>query len=274
MNNLISRTLSGIVYIGLFIGTILWHPSAYALVALAINAMAWFEGRRLLKFNNSNKPLQIIISAASFLLFVVWASNYLQYIQLDAIAISLVVLLVVFIIKIFIDKAFAIENEARTLLLFIYISLPLLLSVKLNLETFSNDYRIPLLLCILIFIWTNDTGAYVFGSLFGKHKFFVRISPKKSWEGVIGGFLSTILAAWIISIFNLKFDFAGWVVIALLVVTFSVLGDLFESQLKRSANIKDSGSVIPGHGGILDRIDSFLFVVPVVYLYLSVFDLL
>lgn len=117
-------------------------------------------------------------------------------------------------------------------------------------------------------LWTNDTGAYLAGRFFGKHKLFERISPKKTWEGSIGGGILTIGVAFILSVYFTNLDQTNWIVLAILVAVFGGLGDLVESMLKRSLNIKDSGNLLPGHGGILDRFDGLLLSIPFIYSYL------
>jgi phosphatidate cytidylyltransferase len=120
-------------------------------------------------------------------------------------------------------------------------------------------------------LWLNDTGAYFTGSLIGKHKLFERISPKKTWEGSIGGAVLAIATAYLASILFPQFSAWKWIGIGILTVIFGTLGDLVESALKRSLNIKDSGTILPGHGGILDRFDAVLVSVPFVFVFLSLF---
>jgi phosphatidate cytidylyltransferase len=138
------------------------------------------------------------------------------------------------------------------------------------------EYTHRVLLGILILVWINDTGAYIIGITMGRHRLMERISPKKSWEGAAGGAVLTLLAAWWMPRLMGMEDRSDWIVISLIVSVFGVLGDLTESLFKRNAGLKDSGSIIPGHGGILDRIDSILFVMPLslVYLLLSKLQIL
>ena len=153
----------------------------------------------------------------------------------------------------------------------LYVSVPLTLS---NLLVFGNngsdgyDYRI--ILGIFILVWINDSFAYISGILFGKHKLFKKISPKKTWEGFTGGLLFTLTGGYILSKFFHGIQTTDWIVIALLISVFGTYGDLTESMFKRNLDIKDSGNLIPGHGGILDRIDSLLFCIPVTLFYLLV----
>ena len=156
----------------------------------------------------------------------------------------------------------------------LYIAVPLALTIRLTLvvDPFSSmtQYNGLLLLAIFIFIWVNDTGAYLVGSRWGKRRLAPSISPKKSVEGSIGGLLLVLLSAVILRL--LLFPELSWLrilLIATVVAVFGTIGDLFESSLKRQAGVKDSGKLIPGHGGILDRIDSLLLAVPAVYLLLA-----
>ncbi len=118
-------------------------------------------------------------------------------------------------------------------------------------------------------IWVNDSFAFLVGKNFGKRKLFISVSPKKTQEGFLGGLVFALIAAFIISKFNTDFTVVNWLVIAVIVSVIGTIGDLVESKFKRQANIKDSGTIMPGHGGILDRLDSLLFAAPFVYLYIN-----
>ena len=140
---------------------------------------------------------------------------------------------------------------------------------------FLYDYNLAgemagskLVIAVIACIWINDIFAYLFGSQFGKHRLFERISPKKSWEGSIGGLVFTLLAAYLLSYFSNWISLKDAMAIATIVVIFGSLGDLIESMLKRQANVKDSGKILPGHGGVLDRFDATFFAVPFVFIYL------
>jgi phosphatidate cytidylyltransferase len=130
----------------------------------------------------------------------------------------------------------------------------------------SFNFHIPL--AFLIMLWANDTGAYLSGYFFGRTKLFERHSPKKTWEGFIGGVLIAAVAAYILSIYYHELSWDKWVIMAILIGCFGTLGDLVESMFKRSINIKDSGGILPGHGGLLDRFDGLLLSAPIVYGYL------
>jgi phosphatidate cytidylyltransferase len=158
---------------------------------------------------------------------------------------------------------------AFTLLGIIYIALPLSL-----LNCFFSPWAIPhkpdfaFLLGYFVLLWLNDTGAYLMGKATGKHLLFQRISPKKTWEGIAGGFIAGLLAAWGLSRFFTQLSPVHWLIMAVLIILFGTFGDLVESMLKRSMQVKDSGNLLPGHGGVLDRFDGVLLSAPVVYIYI------
>jgi phosphatidate cytidylyltransferase len=122
-----------------------------------------------------------------------------------------------------------------------------------------------------ILLWANDTGAYLIGISFGRHRLMERISPKKSWEGFFGGVIITALAAWFLSGWLGVINSTGWIIVSVIISIAGTYGDLIESMLKRSLGVKDSGAIMPGHGGFLDRFDSVIISFPMVYLYISLF---
>jgi len=126
-----------------------------------------------------------------------------------------------------------------------------------------------MLMAVFVTIWVNDTGAYVFGVTLGKHRMFERVSPKKSWEGFIGGGLTALLSGYVFSLIVPEISLIQWLIFSEIVVIFGTFGDLLESLMKRTIHVKDSGDVIPGHGGLLDRFDSMLLVAPAIFIYLS-----
>ena len=157
-------------------------------------------------------------------------------------------------------------NIRSTIFGVIYVALPLSLLTFLAFDK-NNQYNYNLTLGMFILVWLSDVGGYIVGVNFGKHKFFERISPKKTWEGVAGSLILCITGSFFLYLFLPIMNIYVWVLFGVLVFLGSVIGDLIESKLKRSANIKDSGNILPGHGGILDRFDSVLFVIPIVYIF-------
>lgn len=149
----------------------------------------------------------------------------------------------------------------------LYVGLPMILLVEsANADAYFQPY---ILLGIFLLTWTYDTFAYLTGRFFGRNKLLERVSPKKTIEGLVGGAIMAMFAAWLYAQFTDDLSFYHWLAISVLVVVFGTLGDLSESVLKRNFAVKDSGNIMPGHGGILDRFDALLFISPAVYAYLS-----
>jgi phosphatidate cytidylyltransferase len=191
----------------------------------------------------------------------------------------LVTIVYLLIAELYLKQDDPIQDWAYTMLSQMYIALPFSL---LNVLAFTANgsgmvaFNTLLPLSVFVFLWVNDTGAYCVGSLLGRHKLFPRISPGKSWEGSIGGAVFVLVAAWAISYFldDVMLNLYEWLGLGLVVVIFGTWGDLVESLFKRTLGVKDSGSILPGHGGMLDRFDSSLLAIPaaVIYLYtLSLF---
>lgn len=169
-----------------------------------------------------------------------------------------------FLVELWRKKIHPIYHIAIGLFGLIYLGIPFLLATELH----SNDTgSFPALAGMFILIWTNDTFAYLSGRFFGKTKLFERISPKKTWEGTIGGVLFTLIAGFVIGYLLDNGSLIFWLGAAAFIAPSAILGDLLESLFKRSLNIKDSGNILPGHGGILDRFDASLFTIPFFYLY-------
>ena len=164
------------------------------------------------------------------------------------------------------------SNVSVTFFGILYISLPISL---LNFIVFNEySYNSIYLMATLLFLWTSESAAYFGGSLFGRKKLFESVSPMKTWEGVISGLLANVILAYLIHqfVWTSFQTFTFWVLFSMVVLVSGIFGDLFESLLKRNFNLKDSGNKLPGHGGFLDRFDSFFFVIPYVYFYLKIID--
>lgn len=156
---------------------------------------------------------------------------------------------------------------AHTLLGVVYVVLPFIAFFSLGFVTGTYDYRLPL--GFMLILWGNDTGAYLMGKFFGRTRLFERISPNKTWEGFVGGVLLALVTALVLAYYFTILASWQWVGVALVVSLFGTFGDLVESMLKRSQQVKDSGAVLPGHGGLLDRFDGLLFAAPAVLVFLE-----
>ncbi|MFT5859010.1 MAG: phosphatidate cytidylyltransferase [Flavobacteriaceae bacterium] len=258
MNNLLIRGLTGVVFVGAILGSIFWHPLAASVVFGIFMILGVIEFYTLFnKHENIDVSVGLGIASTIASLLIVTAGIY-GLIPKSAIGILIFPLLfLTILIELWRKKDHPIHNLSITLLGFVYVALPFLLLIYVS---FSGNEQFPLLAGMFILIWSNDTFAFLTGSVIGKTKLIERISPNKTWEGTIGGILMTILAGALIGYYTDAYLY--WTIAAGLIASTSTLGDLIESMMKRSLNVKDSGNLLPGHGGILDRFDATLFTVP------------
>lgn len=268
MSNLLVRTITGIVYAGAIISCQMLGKISSTLLFLFIMIISLNEFYLIVK-NDNTKPhvlLGLLVSIGIFFSSFLFFEN----IELSFLAIncSLLLILCIFCTEIFSNRAPNFNNVALTLAGIIYISIPLSLTIFLN-HNAINEYDYSLLLGIFILVWLSDTGGYFIGMKFGKHKLYEKISPNKSWEGAYGSLLFSIIGSIILSLYISQLNTVEWLFMGIIISIASIIGDLVESYLKRSVAIKDSGYILPGHGGILDRIDSLLFVIPTVFIYIN-----
>jgi phosphatidate cytidylyltransferase len=266
LTNILTRSITGILFVAFSLAAILISDYTYLIFILFICSAALFEFYNLLKKNN--KPLNLHAGIISAFIVVTGGYAFLKTNNniwfLSCLAPILIVPLITFIF----DKKTLIKSSAYTILGLIYIALPSVLSLSLLFE--GNVYKPQILIEVFIFIWIFDIMAYVIGSLLGKTRMAPKISPKKTWEGFTGGAIFTIAASYLIWKLFPNTVLFNHLIISLTVVIFATPGDLLESYFKRKANIKDSGNILPGHGGILDRFDSFFVVIPFVWVVLKI----
>ncbi len=264
------RAVTGLSFAFIMAAAILLSPWSFVIVFFLIASFGLFEFYGLMK-KTSIEPQVIsglIIGQILFLLLVYLLWNKLSF-ELMVISIPLVAL--IFIIELYRGKTQPFQNIAITVTGILYIILPLALMSIIAFDFNSTDaktYHGEIIMGCIFLVWSSDTGAYMIGSKFGKHRLFERISPKKSWEGFLGAMITALLASWLISLLFLNLALVEWMIISVLIVTTGTLGDLVESMLKRSIGVKDSGTMLPGHGGILDRFDALLISMPFVFYYL------
>jgi len=251
-------------------GSILAGKYIYGILFLVVTLLTLYEFFRLYEGTPYPAPKMSGMTAGT-LLFIISFLYLSDLAHIELYILIIPVALFLFIAEIYRKKDHPFLSLSILIFGLVYIAVPYSLSAFLVFPGTNNHQYTPgILLGLLTLIWLNDTGAYVFGMLFGKHRLFERISPKKSWEGAIGGTLVTIVLGYWMHFFVPLLSRTDWIVLSALVSVFGVYGDLFESLLKRSAGVKDSGNLMPGHGGILDRMDSLLFIIPASVAYLMV----
>ena len=267
MKTILTRTLSGSIYIVLIIGSILIGPVAFGSVLFVFLIIGLLEIYDISKISGHypQRNIFLMIGLTVYLLnvLVIW-----EYLPVKYLVLNLGLILLPVIIELFRKVIDPVQNLGFYLIGIFYLVIPIvvlnvLFFPDLNMTSPSHN----LLIGFFLLIWINDTFAYLIGMLLGKHKFFERISPKKTWEGTIGGAVFAILGAYALSQFFIDYTKYEWIGLGLMVIIFGAFGDLIESMFKRTYGLKDSGKIMPGHGGILDRLDSILIASPFVLLY-------
>ncbi len=261
INNFITRAFFGALYVALLLTGILINSTAFTVIFGLIAVLALNEFYSLLEANSEvrvSKPLNIAGGLLLFIGSVIFSMSGIIY----ALAGFIVFMLILFVSELYCKRANPLLSIAYSLFGIIYIAVPLSLSTRLVFS--GNGFHSEYLLALFVFIWLNDSFAYLTGMLLGKHRLFERISPKKSWEGFFGGLIFTVLSSFAFHHFFPETALPIWIALSIGVVIAGTFGDLFESLIKRTLGVKDSGSLIPGHGGILDRFDSTLFAIPAV----------
>jgi len=267
MNNLLIRSITGIFIILILTGAILWSPLSFTILFFIITLVGVNEFYNLISKTGyqPQKKSGIIISG---LIFLFSAGSAFGFLPAKSIGLLFPLLFIPFILELYTKSKKPFVNIGITILGIMYVALPFSL-LPFLLTVFDNDYTPLLLIGFFILLWTSDSLAYVCGRLFGKHKLFERVSPKKTWEGSIGGAIFSLISAYILSVYFDFLTFPQWAITAIIISVIGNIGDLTESLLKRSVQVKDSGNILPGHGGILDRFDSLLLATPFLYAYLN-----
>ena len=278
MKEIIVRASTGLVFISVLIGAIVWNKYSVAALFFVVSLLGLVEFFKLMEKGGfkPKKTAGVIVGGLVYLIIALYSMTtevtfaYLLFIF------PLLVMLVV--LELFRKSEYPVTNFAFSVMGIVYVVIPF---AMLNFFAYNTTYyetieiegyQYILLLAFFVIQWANDTGAYVSGKAFGKHKLFERISPNKTWEGAVGGGVFALTAGFIFA-YTTESNIVHWLIISLLIVVFGTLGDLTESQIKRSVGVKDSGKILPGHGGILDRFDGVLFSAPFVLSYLHLFEI-
>jgi phosphatidate cytidylyltransferase len=280
MNETLKRSISGAIYIILLIASIEYSIESFFILFGIFLLIAVIEFCNLLRLN---KIAPIVVANLVYLFFykiaIATKTDGFFYILRYNNIFDLVVLFLTLIVSLkcvvflYDDKNLKIDSFSKFAYLIGYIILPFIIITKIPFGI--KGYNPNILISIFVLIWTNDTFAYLVGKSIGKHKLFERISPKKTIEGFIGGIIFAIIASYFISKYFLKIPEKNiyiWFIIAFIVGVFGTIGDLVESKFKRIAGKKDSGKIMPGHGGILDRLDSVIFVAPIIFLFYQILN--
>jgi phosphatidate cytidylyltransferase len=262
MTTTVTRALSGAVYVLLLVGATLYSPYSFLLL---FGVLLLFSVGEFCKLVGLKPVFPLLLATLGYILF-----NLDNTVKTNEILLLIAALLVSIrsLVFLFEKKNRFLDKQSKYVFLIGYLIIPIIIFTKI--PFISNSYHPEIIIAILILIWTNDTFAYLVGITIGKTKLFERISPKKTIEGFSGGLVFAMIAGVLLAQFYLQESIIRWIIIALLVTTFGTLGDLIESKFKRLAGVKDSGNIMPGHGGVLDRLDSIIFVAPFVYLFYQI----
>ena len=271
MSELQLRVITGFFF-GIAMISLSWAPDY--IVQMFFGIILVLAGLELSKMANVVQGVSVdsFYLVSSLLLFYITLCS-IHYFEIQySLCLGLIVAFFILVLyELWRDSGNALLNIAVFTLSVFYVLVPFFLTAQLVLFSSDLNLNFPLLIGLLILIWTNDTMAYFTGKFFGKTPIFKRISPKKTIEGTLGGIVFSLVSAYIIYLLTDDFSLIFWMISAVVVVPMSIFGDFFESLLKRAVNFKDSGSILPGHGGVLDRFDSLMFSVPIFYFWVILY---
>lgn len=276
MSNVVVRAISGTVFIIVMIACLMFNKFLFAGLVIFILSVMLAEFYRITMGHSYTFSKVLAIIAGVFLFCILFAASS-YHLPVRFVGLALVPVFIVMINSLYVKEKEEYGKFSNIYTGLLYIAIPLALS---NLVAFdkAGNFSGALLLCFFIIIWCSDVGAFTFGISLGKFfpkKLFPSVSPKKTWIGFIGGLVSSVLSSILLYEFGiLKFPLVHCIILSVIMSVSGVYGDLFESQWKRVYGVKDSGNIIPGHGGLLDRFDSTLMAMPMGAIYLSIFDLL
>ena len=282
MNNFIARTITGILFVATIVVCFL-NPTAMIFLFALVTGLTVWEFTGLVNDRPGVAVNRFISTVAGVYFFLAMAGTTSGFTSSTVFIPYLITIIYLLVAELYAKQEDPVHDWAYTMMSQMYVVLPFsllnMLAFRAAPEGIMYVYTLPL--SVFVFLWVNDTGAYCCGSLFGKHKLFPRVSPGKSWEGSIGGGVFVLAAAalvwYLTDVYDMNPTGMGmleWMGLGLTVVVFGTWGDLVESLFKRTLGIKDSGNILPGHGGMLDRFDSSLLAIPAAVVYLFTITLL
>lgn len=272
LKNFIVRAISGVVMFAVLLGATLLSKGTFALLLFVIMLGSELEFYRLAKKAGFSPQSLIGLIAGSLMIAAAIAALYEIYaITIVAVAVFIILIPLPLMFELYRKSETPIANVGITYAGVIYAALPMALLMFFPLILGDGEWKPWSVIFYIFIIWANDVFAYLFGITLGKHRLFERISPKKSWEGFFGGLLGAMVMGYVAAVV-LDANVAMWIGLALIAAITGVFGDLVESLLKRSVDVKDSGNIIPGHGGWLDRFDALIYSVPFAFMYLVIIN--
>lgn len=263
-----TRAITGFFFVVALVCATIFNEYVFSIFFGVVGILAAKEFFTICK-TEETKPLEGLGLVTSAVLAAIAIAYFLGYIELKYFGLAIPLFSLLFISSLYLKRAKPFHDIAYTILGIWYGTIPFLFFIGLGF--INGDFNPYIPMGFLIILWSNDTGAYLSGRALGRTKLFERISPNKTWEGFIGGVLLAMGVAFGLSYWFGTLTKLEWVMIAAIIGVFGTLGDLVESMLKRSLGIKDSGSILPGHGGFLDRFDGLLIAAPLVYILLTLF---
>jgi phosphatidate cytidylyltransferase len=279
LSNFLRRTLTGIWIVLFILGGFWLHPVSFFITGLILLAGTQYEYYQMIRSTGVRPQMVtgIITGLSAYVLSTLIASGVVHE---NAFLILIPMMSVIMVIELYRKQEKPFDSLAHTFFSVLYTAVPFSMfpfsafsrdGLNSLLPHSSIEFSPGIVLGFFILLWANDTGAYLIGISLGRHRLMERISPKKSWEGFFGGVVISAAIAWLLSGWLGVLDAKGWIIVSVIVSIAGTYGDLVESMLKRSLGVKDSGTIMPGHGGLLDRFDSVIISFPLVYLYISLF---
>jgi phosphatidate cytidylyltransferase len=279
LDNLIRRTFTGVFIVIFVLGGFWLHPYSFFFTGLFLLSGTQYEYYLLIR-NTGVKPQLIAGMIAGITLYTLSTLVAAGLLGSSGLLIAVPVISVIMILELYRKQERPFDSLAHTFFSILYTAVPFSMfpfsafshsGLDSIIRHDSLQFSPGIVIGFFLLLWANDTGAYLVGVSLGKHRLMERISPKKSWEGFFGGLFIAMAAAWFLAGWLGVVDRTGWLIISIIVTVAGTYGDLAESMLKRSLGVKDSGTIMPGHGGFLDRFDSAVIAFPLVYLYISLF---